>query len=134
MKRLSILGSAVLIGCMPERITSASAPSPLASHQVSRDSLYVAMCQHRPGAMRLYGCTEKGYGRRGQPLIILDGKALSVDTAGRGKAKRERVMRQLDLNRISNIMVVSADNPAMLAKYGKRARNGVIVITLLPNK
>ena len=126
-----ILILAIVTGCAAERIASSPVQLPVVSTKAASDSAYVAMCEHHPGVkIRLYGCTAKGYRNSVQPLIVLNGKSLPTDTAGRGKLRREKIMAALDPSTIESIQVFKRGDVEMLAKYGSTARNGVIVITL----
>jgi hypothetical protein len=129
----SVLGILSIVACAPERIVAkSSAPQVLTERNAISDSEYVAMCEHRPGArIRLYGCTPRG---PSQPaLIVIDGELLPIDTAGPGRAKRERVVAALDPNMIESVVVSNRGDSTAMAKYGDAARFGVITITMRPS-
>ncbi|GJM31156.1 MAG: SusC/RagA family TonB-linked outer membrane protein [Saprospiraceae bacterium] len=62
-----------------------------------------------------------------QPLIVIDGLALSNETTDRGYGYRTNPLLNLDLNDIESVEVLK--DPSTTALYGARGANGVILLT-----
>jgi hypothetical protein len=85
-------------------------------------------CRHRPGArMRLYGCPRSALvPADGDPLYVLDGEVLPVDTIGPGRAVREARMSALRPEDVVEVTAIGSDSAT--ARFGPAARFGALLI------
>jgi beta-lactamase regulating signal transducer with metallopeptidase domain len=79
---------------------------------------------HRHPIRSIYSDSVDLAEKNNQPLYIIDGKEVALDSASAW-------MKTLDPDRIESITVLK--NKEALTKYGEKAKNGVLIITLKKN-
>lgn len=108
--------------CRPERVMPYHASLGLSRQE------YIDACNHKPGArMRLYGCAKWVSELRPGPLFVVDGRPIPPRVSGWPFRRRYKTTIEIEPDSIAELHVLKG--AVAVAKYGKKARNGVVVLT-----